>query len=35
MNAYEWIIVTAFVISTPAVIWLAIRESRRHKHQNR
>ncbi len=35
MNAYEWIIVTAFVISTPVVVWLAMRMSRKHKHQNR
>lgn len=35
MNAYEWKIVTGFVVSTPLVIWLAIRENRRHKHQGR
>lgn len=35
MNAYEWLILGVFLVSTPVFIWFVIRESRKHKYQNR
>lgn len=35
MNAYEWIILTIFLVSTPVVIWFTIHERRKNKHHNR